>query len=76
MTEKESRKLHYWYENRSAVILWLIFFFPVGLYGIWKSSQFSDKTKWIVTGCFAVLLIISGTSDKKQRGEVSTQSSS
>ncbi|MBZ4193911.1 MAG: hypothetical protein LAE24_06335 [Candidatus Contendobacter sp.] len=76
MTEQESRKLYYWYENKSAVILWLIFFFPVGLYGIWKSSQFSDKTKWIVTGCFVVLIIISGASDKKNRGELSKQSSS
>lgn len=66
MTEQESRKLYYWYENKSAVILWLIFFFPVGLYGIWKSSQFSDKTKWIVTGCVVVLSIIAVASDKKQ----------
>lgn len=76
MSEQESRKLYYWYENKSAVILWLIFFFPVGLYGIWKSSQFLNTTKWIVTGCFMVLMIISGASDKKNRGELLKQSSS
>lgn len=77
MAEQEPRKLYYWYENKSTVILWLIFFFPVGLYGIWKSSQFSDKTKWIVTGCFVVLMVISVATDKKkERGEVSKQSSS
>ena len=77
MIEQEPRKLYYWYENKSTVILWLIFFFPVGLYGIWKSSQFADKTKWIVTGCFVVLMIISVANDKKkERGEVSKQSSS
>lgn len=63
-----------WYENKAAVILWLVLFFPVGLYGIWKSSQFSDKTKWIVTGCFGVLIVIAGLSDdKKHRGELSNE---
>ena len=63
-----------WYENKAAVILWLGLFFPVGLYGIWKSSQFSDKTKWIVTGCLGVLIVIAGLSDdKKHRGELSNE---
>lgn len=63
-----------WYENKAAVILWLVLFFPVGLYGIWKSSQFSDKTKWIVTGCLGVLIVIAGLSDdKKHRGELSNE---
>lgn len=66
-----------WYENKAAVILWLIFFFPAGLYGIWKSSQFSDKVKWIVTGFFAFLIVIVGISDnKKNLGEASKQSRS
>jgi hypothetical protein len=66
-----------WYENKAAVILWLILFFPVGLYGIWKSSQFSDKTKWIVTGCLGVLIVIAGLSDdKKHRGELANESRS
>ena len=66
-----------WYENKAAVILWLVFFFPAGLYGIWKSSQFSDKAKWIVTGFFAFLIFIAGIGDnKKNRSEVSNQSSS
>jgi len=66
-----------WYENKAAVILWLVLFFPVGLYGIWKSSQFSDKTKWIVTGCLGVLIVIASLSDdKKHRGELSNGSRS
>lgn len=66
-----------WYENKAAVILWLIFFFPAGLYGIWKSSQFSDKAKWIVTGFFAFLIVIVGIRDnKKSLGEASNRISS
>lgn len=46
-----------WYENSLVVILLVICFFPVGLYGLWRSSKFSPKTKKVLTGVVGVLLI-------------------
>ena len=40
-----------------AVILWLIFFFPLGLYFMWHRSSFDIIAKWIITGFFALVLI-------------------
>ncbi len=53
-----------WYESKAVVIFLIILFYPVGLYGMWKSSRFSGKTKWIVTGFFIFFAIISGTNNK------------
>ena len=66
---EESKTLYYWYENKSTVILWLILFFPVGLYGLWKSSRFSKNTRWIITGFFIVFLLISsqGQQEREKR---------
>lgn len=52
-TEPSQRKI--WYENKLYVILWLIFFFPVGIYGVWKTSGWSKRTKWILTAVPFVL---------------------
>ncbi len=51
-----------WWENRTLVIVWLLFFFPVGLYGLWKGELFNSKMKGIFTGIVvAVFLIFGGT---------------
>lgn len=44
-----------WYENKLYVILWLIFFFPVGIYGVWKTGDWSKKTRWILTALPVIL---------------------
>jgi FtsH-binding integral membrane protein len=49
-----------WYENKNIVIALLVFFFPVGLYGMWKNKEFSDKSKWIISACFGVLIVVGG----------------
>ncbi len=41
------------------IITMIIVFFPVGLYLMWKYTNWSDNTKKIVTGLFGVLLVIS-----------------
>lgn len=38
-----------WYEKRPVVIALLVFFFPAGLYAMWKGGHFSKKTRIIVT---------------------------
>lgn len=38
-----------WYEKEWLVIFLCFFFFPVGLYGLWKSEGFSQGIKLIIT---------------------------
>ena len=35
--------------NTTGTILWLIFFFPVGLYKMWKRRYWTKRTRWIIT---------------------------
>ena len=35
--------------NPKLIILLLIVFFPVGLYGMWNGEHFSSKTRWVIT---------------------------
>ena len=49
-----------WYDNKRFVSALLIAFFPAGLYGLWKSSRFSNQTKGIITGLF-ILPVLVGT---------------
>jgi hypothetical protein len=46
-----------WYQKTSGVIILLIFFFPAGLYLMWKSELWTKQTRWIVTGVIAVLIL-------------------
>lgn len=47
-----------WYNRKFVVIILIIVFFPVGLYGLWKSSAFTKKGKSIWTIILATLLIM------------------
>lgn len=48
-----------WYQKAPGIIALLIFFFPAGLFLMWKFTNWSPKTKWIITGIFLVLIFIS-----------------
>ena len=52
-----------WYQKTAGIILLLVLFFPAGLYLMWKYGKWSKKAKWIVTGIFALLVIIGGNSN-------------
>lgn len=53
-----------WYQKPTAVILFLIFFFPVGLYLMWKNEMWSKTARWIVTGVFALAVIANANGNK------------
>lgn len=57
MEDESHRVPKQWYKNKKAIILLLIFFFPVGLFLMWKYSTWSKKTRWVVTGSVILLLI-------------------
>lgn len=46
-----------WYQKTWVVILFLVFFFPVGLFLMWKYSNWNKVVKGAVTGLFCILII-------------------
>ncbi|BBO77798.1 hypothetical protein DSCW_52150 [Desulfosarcina widdelii] len=46
-----------WYDNKPVIILFLIIFFPLGLYNLWKSTVFSVRGKTVLSMVIAVLII-------------------
>ncbi len=47
-----------WYQEPWAVIALLVFFFPVGLYLMWRHAGWGRPIKWAVTGILAVLVVV------------------
>lgn len=43
-----------------ATIAWLVFFYPVGLYRMWKNNQFSKTTRITITTVFVLATILYG----------------
>lgn len=58
-TPKQKAKLK-WYETDSPTLIigLLIIFFPIGLWSMWKYAKWSPKTKAIITGVIALLLLV------------------
>ena len=65
-----------WYQKPTAVILLLIFFFPVGLYLMWNNEMWSKTTRWIVTGVFAFAIIANASGNKSSNSNSNNNSSS
>lgn len=49
-----------WYQKPLGIVLTLIFFFPVGLYLMWKYATWPKSAKWVVTGILAFCVMCSG----------------
>ena len=49
-----------WYHSNFGVILLLIFFFPAGLYLMWRRTDWNKKAKWAITGFFVLMFLIEG----------------
>lgn len=47
-----------WYSKQWLVILLCVLFFPVGLYGLWKSDSFSKAVKIIITIIIGLATIV------------------
>lgn len=46
-----------WYQKTGVIILFLIIFFPIGLFLMWRYSNWNKTIKGIVTGFFVLALI-------------------
>lgn len=49
-----------WMENRTLVIVWLLIFFPVGLYAVWMGNVFEKQMKWAIIGGIVAVLVLFG----------------
>ncbi len=47
-----------WHQKPVTAVLFLIFFFPVGLYLMWKNNLWSKTTRVIVSVVFTLLIIV------------------
>lgn len=56
-----------WYKRTPVIIALLIFLFPIGLFLMWRYTNWDKKTKWIVTGL--VVLMIVGSGGKKSNSQ-------
>lgn len=55
-----------WYEKTWLLILACVIFFPVGLYGVYKSQKIDKNLKYVIFGFFAVLILANAFRDKTQ----------
>lgn len=53
-----------WFDKNWLVILLCVVFFPVGLYGLWKSSSFKMLWKVVITSLIAIIIIANIGDDK------------
>lgn len=61
-----------WYEKNLAIILLLIFFFPVGLFLMWKYSKWNKVAKIVISIFFGIVLI-SNMGSKKTNQTATTK---
>lgn len=47
-----------WYQSTGWIIALLILFFPVGLFLMWKYTNWNKAVKWVVTGVFAFAVLV------------------
>lgn len=58
-----------WKQKPRIVGLLIFFCPPLGFYLLWKHPTWQKQTKWIVTGCYAIFVIVaSGVSEKDKPG--------
>ena len=47
-----------WFDNKTRVIAWILTFFPVGIYGLWKNQEFIRNVKFGVTVAVAMAFVL------------------
>jgi len=65
-----------WHQKTSSVIVLLIFFFPIGIYLMWKNELWTKQIRWIVTGIIALLIVINANNNKNDKKSSSSKSES
>lgn len=66
-----------WYQKTWAIILFLIIFFPVGLFLMWKYSSWNKIIKGVITGFFVLIFIgniVNGGNNKTETNSIAKNS--
>ena len=64
------RIVAFWNNNKKEswfIVMFLLLFFPVGLYLMWRYSEWDKKPKWIVTGVFALFVVFNQGDDEAEK---------
>ena len=61
-----------WYEKSWVIVLFIVLFFPVGLFLLWKYGHFKPKTKKIITAVVAVIFVFSLFTPKQDKPQNET----
>lgn len=61
-----------WYQSTWAAILFLVLFFPVGLYLMWQHTKWPKTAKWLITGFFGLMVLGSAMSGSKTSTSTTT----
>ena len=64
-----------WYQQPATVVVFLIFFFPVGLYLMWKNDLWSKTARVIVSAFFGLLILGNLLNDKSRNPQLGEYSS-
>jgi len=66
-----------WYQKPTAVLLLLLFFFPAGLFLMWKHEIWSKNARWIVTVLVTLAVITNvGNNEPSSSGGQDSKSNS
>ncbi len=68
----ETQSKSKWYQTSWAAILFLVFFFPVGLFLMWKYTKWPKVAKWVITGFFGLIIIVRVVSDSPETASKTT----
>lgn len=63
-----------WYDKDVWVYVWLVLFFPVGLYGLYKNETIGRGIKYTIYGVFSILIIGNMCTKKQPNNAVVQQS--
>jgi hypothetical protein len=55
-----------WHKRTLTIVLFLVFFFPVGLVLVWQRQDWSARRRWVVTGVTAIVVLIALVSPNPQ----------
>ncbi|HUD44386.1 MAG TPA: hypothetical protein VMR41_02485 [Patescibacteria group bacterium] len=76
MENQDSSNKNKWYKGNGGIIALLIFFFPVGLFLMWKYAHWNKAVKWVITAIFAIFVFASINSSNSTTNQTQTSSNS
>lgn len=65
-----------WHQKPVAVVLMLIFFWPLGLYFMWANGMWSATTRWVLTIALLLVTIVGLSGRTKNSGPLSADDNS